>query len=270
MRGAFSVGAVLAAKTRVWIRRPFAFVALAVLPHLPLAVMLWGQLSVPRWWIGSVTATIAVSALAWYGGALVPAAGLSRGVAAALRCRGPLFRDLLEIRARDLVVGLGTAGPIAAARAAAAFASYWILAMGELASWRLLLLLVPPFLDAMICAALLVAVPAAVVERARLRTAIRRSLLLTRGHRGRILSILLLVAVGCSLITLAASRLIEALVDSSTPFGAGTERIWSWAATIGLRVVSDSFVAIVAAVSYQRLVWDRDGASAGELAEVFD
>src|SRR5262245_7225197 len=95
----FSVGAVLAASGRLWSRRLVAFVVLTALPHVPNAVLFWGELSSPRWWHGSTAAMIPTAALAWSGGALIAAAGLSRGAVTALRRRGARLRPLLAIHA---------------------------------------------------------------------------------------------------------------------------------------------------------------------------
>ncbi len=118
-----------------------------------------------------------------------------------------------------------------------------------------MLLLVPGF---MLLTMWWVAVPAAVVERTGVVVSLRRSAGLTSGHRWRVFGILIIVAVGQSVLESLANLLL------------GDIEILGSLISFAISVAATAFYAVVAAVCYHDLRVLKDGVDVDEIARVFE
>ena len=105
-----------------------------------------------------------------------------------------------------------------------------------------------------------VAVPATVIERPGIFASLKRSSVLTKGSRWRILGMLLIVGVISGLLTFA----VEILGIAST--GLAFKTFLGWLVNAFVTALS----AVLAAVSYYQLRVVKEGAEIDDIARVFD
>jgi hypothetical protein len=132
----------------------------------------------------------------------------------------------------------------------------------------LILLIIP---GVVVLCTLYVATPASVIEKPGLRGALNRSAELTRGHRGGIFGLVLILGA----LAFGATKLVEKIM---LPHAADPDRVDETLkaiphylyADLARAVVIGSVGAVMAAVAYYYLRSEKEGTSAQELAKVFE
>ena len=115
--------------------------------------------------------------------------------------------------------------------------------------------------------ALYPAVPAAVVDQKSPMEAIRYSFALTKGHRGQIFGIVLVVAILGGIIPLALERAV--LARPGMPMSPGNYHIYLVVKTV-VNILSAALSAVASALTFYQLRIADEGIDAEELAAVFD
>ena len=110
-----------------------------------------------------------------------------------------------------------------------------------------------------------VAIPAAVIERPGVGGALTRSRELTMGRRGGIFAMLALVYI---VKFLADQILTDSMTSSTESFENAFRKVMYW--KIGIDVILNMLLSVMACVSYYLLRNEKEGTSADELASVFD
>jgi hypothetical protein len=122
----------------------------------------------------------------------------------------------------------------------------------------MILLIVPGIIAACV---LYVAMPASVIEKPGVFGALRRSSDLTRGYRGAMFGLLLIVGV----INWLIGKVEQTAFDMSTLANIKTYMYVNCASSI----VMGAFTSVLAAVAYYSLRVEKDGTTVDELAAVF-
>jgi hypothetical protein len=238
-RRAFSVGAVIGRTLSVWLRNIVPFTLLALIVESPLfiytAVVLQGGLTDDEYQAWDLATTWGpqflnpiVAGLIAYG-VFQQLNDKSVGV---LECLGKGLRQLLPVLLTGIVVGaLIAIGTAAFVIPGIIFACMW---------W--------------------VAVPVAVVERAGVFKAMRRSNELTKGEKGNVFVILLVLGLFGFLVGLALG--LGFVGGENTP-------AFMWGLMVVMLVFS-VLQSVAAAVGYHDLRISKEGASVDELVSVFD
>jgi hypothetical protein len=121
----------------------------------------------------------------------------------------------------------------------------------------MILLVIPGLI---VAAALYVAIPVCVVERAGPIDSLRRSRELTQGFRGKIFGLLLIVGIAA----FAAGYLVRLILLSITG------PLVTILAGIAVQMVATAFGAVLVAIIYYRLRVIKDGIDLDKIASVFD
>jgi hypothetical protein len=131
-------------------------------------------------------------------------------------------------------------------------AIFSIILVGIVASIGLSLLIL------MICARLMLFIPAIMVERAGVLECFGRSQDLTREHRWGLFGIVLLISVVNWIVPFASAALAAVSPEASNVFN------------IAFGVFFIAFIAVLTGVAYHVLRTGKEGAPVGEIAKVFD
>ncbi|HEX9052745.1 MAG TPA: hypothetical protein VF841_19620 [Anaeromyxobacter sp.] len=252
-----AVGAVLSRTMRAWWAHALAFSAMSLAVFAPLLAaggLFFG------WAMGVAEGRQpSPREIAWRAGAFL-VAGAASLVLSVVQMGAVTYgtvRYLAGERAppgRMIAVGLRRGLPVVGA-----WIVVWIVAVAGM-----LLFLVP---GVMFLVAACVAVPAAVVERRGVASAIRRSFELTRGHRWTLLAAGLVVLVVMWLLS-AAVQMSAMLVMAVLP-PAHALAVTLLASQLGSALFSVLPVVAVA-VCYHDLRLAKDGVDTAELARVFE
>lgn len=111
-------------------------------------------------------------------------------------------------------------------------------------------------------------IPAAVVERRGVLATLGRAFVLARGQRIRVFAIKLAHHVLLVALYMGSNHLLLASSDSMAQYGERF-RILAYV-RLGMNVVLASLAAVLAAVVYERLRESKEGATPGQLQNVFD
>lgn len=237
-RRAFSVGSVIGRTFTVWTRNIVPFTLLAVIVQSPLliytALLLQGGLTAEElktWnivtnWGPQILNPIVAGLIAY--GVFQQLNGKSVGVA---ECLQKGLGQILPVLATGIVVAV-------------------IVAIGTL------LFVIPGIIFSCM---LWVAVPVAVVERTGVFTAMRRSNTLTRGEKGSVFVILLVLG----LISLGVAMVVGVAFA-----GAQDSASFVWAIIV-MGVILSVLQSVAAAVGYHDLRLSKEGVAVEELVAVF-
>ena len=121
----------------------------------------------------------------------------------------------------------------------------------------LLLLVVPGIIAAVM---LWLAIPVAVVERPGVIESLKRSADLTKGYRGSIFGILIVIGIVLIVITMILSFILL----SAAGFTVYSIGLWV------IQALFSAFSATAAAVGYYYLRSTKEGVDIGDIAKVFD
>jgi hypothetical protein len=252
---AFGVGAVLGRSFPIWLRNLVPFTILSAIVHSPFVlytyVMVTGEPS-----SGAARAYELVSLLGRPLLGLIVAGAVAYGVFQQLSGKPAGLSHCLVIGLRrlPLIVAVGvTVGVIVFI---APFLLGVAVALGGGVGPILLLAIPVAILVIVLQCTFWVALPAAVVERPGVIASVRRSARLTKGARGRIFLILLVLGI----ISYAATRIAIAVG------GEGTAQVW---ATQAADIVLGSLGATASAVAYHDLRVAKEGVTIDQLVSVF-
>jgi hypothetical protein len=241
--GDFRIGRVLERSFSVLSRNFLPFFVVTTVAYLPTLLVLNASAA------GSAGAGQHLARSA----ALVFVGLLLMAVAGALSQAVVLYGAFQDLRGRPVSlaesvrVGLRRAGPIVALA----------IVMSLLGMLGLVLLIVPGML---LFTMWFVASSACVVERTGLRQSLRRSSQLTKGHRGKILGLMLLLFIVSAMVTLVIDTILSA-VGGATLSLLGS-LVWNG--------ILGAFYAISAVVSYHDLRVAKEGIDIEHIAAVFD
>ena len=129
----------------------------------------------------------------------------------------------------------------------------------------MLLFIVPGFIVVLMT---WVAIPACVVERLGPISAIRRSSMLTRGHRWTIFALLVLISIAFGLCELIAVYLVA--TASAVVGGTGPASLQGSTIGVAVEVIASVLGAIIGAVSYHCLWVVKNDATFGGIGGVLD
>ena len=251
-RPQFSVGSVLGSAFSIWTRNIVPFTALIVLVHLPNLVYAYVTLSsdlsetaVARFDLISPIATQLLN--------LVVTGALVYGVVRQLSNDPVGMGECITVGLSRLLPVLGT-GILAGLIVVLGFVPAILLALMGAPE---LILFLAAFIPVIILMCMLwVAVPAAVIEKPGVLGAIKRSAKLTKGSKGSIFLILLLLGI----INEITEWILDGAIDD--PMTA----VW---AGIGLVLFLSGLTATASAVAYYQLRQTKEGVGIEELKQVF-
>jgi hypothetical protein len=237
MNKSFGVGSVLGMSFRVYGRNFIPFTVIAALLYIPMIAWTWTS-SIESFadlkhlmLVGALQSLLNcfVSATVTYG-VVKELQGQRAGIGA---CLATGFSRMLPVFGVAILVGI-------------------IVGIGSL-------LLIVPGIIAM--CVLYVAMPASVIEKPGIMGALSRSSELTRGYRGSIFGIVLILFV----LGYALSR----IETSMFPITLETFRTYMYI-NIGTSIVLSALNAVGVAVCYSQLRTEKDGTSVDDLAKVFE
>jgi hypothetical protein len=251
-RRPFEVGRALSSTFGIWARNIAPLTLFALVVYAPLAGL--------EFWIGSAEradwATWAELPLEPLLDALLAAPVIGM-VVAQLRGQRQSFTDALGPGLARVPRALGAAILVALLLGAIALPGLWL-------TFPANLLVAIPLL--VVSCGLLVAVPAAVVERPGIFAALRRSWSLTSGNKARIFVVLLLLGLAQQLaigvLGGAAAALGGVDLDDSI--------LESWWAGYAGRIVFGAMTAVLAGVTYHDLRVAVEGIDPQQIEAVFD
>lgn len=245
----FSVGNALGTSFRVWFRNFLPFTILNALLYVPLLV--WGSTVMH----GEVTLEKVASL-----DRFVLIFGLSSFLIQMFLVSTVTYGVVMELRGQRASMAANLRVGISRLLPSLLVTLLWALCVGL----GFLALIVPGLI---LYCMFFVAVPASVIERPGIGGALSRSRQLTSGSRPGIFALILIVG----LVSLGVEKLLEgALLDTSDPGKVmASVRVYVYASA-AFEIVAGVFGAVLAAVTYAQLRFSKEGASADELARVFD
>jgi hypothetical protein len=248
--GSVSAGSILGRSFSIWLRNFVPFTLLSLVVHAPLMVWVvimmsgepnldsitrYGMLATP---IEMVLGLIATGAMTY--GVFMQLRGQPAGIG---KCLSVGLSRLFPILGVGLLAGIAIIGGF-------------------------ILLIVP---GVIIMCALWVAVPVAVVERPGVGASLSRSSALTKGYRGSIFGVILLIGVLNWLVSFVTQKIFIGDVQS---LGSVEEIMSHLRMFLILSVVEGSILgalsAVAAAVGYHDLRVAKEGVAVEQLAAVFD
>jgi hypothetical protein len=250
----FSVGNALGTSFRVWFRNFIPFTLLSVAIHLPILIWLGSILS------GDLTPD-RVERMQTYG----QYAGMLGVVLNILLTSTMIYGVVMELRGNRASVGASIGVGLSRFFATIGVTILTVLAVlgGFIA------LIIPGFI---VLCMLYVSVPASVIERPGVTGALKRSAELTKGYRGQIFGLILIVGV----LSYGAGKVIEnVFLDPIRHEVLGPDQIMShlrkYAIADAFReVLLSTLGAVLTAVTYFQLRQTKEGSTAEEMARVFD
>ena len=236
-RSTFQIGEALSKTFSVWGSNLLPFILVTLIVNIPTLyfmrrqltsvaeedVRLWGALSQVSGWVMSILATGAVT-----------------------------YAVVQQLRGRPC--GMGEALSVGAAR------FFPVIGVGLLTMLAvvggLILLIIPGLIVSLM---LLVATPVAIIERPGVVASLKRSSELTKGVKGQLFVMLLLIGFVGGIIGFVVGMVLQGSAPNT-----------SWIVLGALHVLVQSFGVVLPAVVYVLLRASRDGASIEDVAKVFD
>ncbi len=239
MNQSFGVGSVLGMGFRVYGRNIVAFTLIAGVVYVPLIL----------WTLSLTSGTFSAEAFAHFRYAAALQILLNAFMTATLT-----YGVVKELQGQRASIGACLATGFARMLPAVGVALLQALAiMGGM-----ILLIVPGIIAA---CALYVAMPASVIEKPGIVGALKRSAELTKGYRGAIFGLLLILGVGGFVI---------GMVEQSA-FIHGAQGFKSYLlVNCATDIVVGALSSVIAAVAYFQLRAEKDGTTAHDLAKVFE
>ncbi|MEM8884952.1 MAG: hypothetical protein AAGD14_12845 [Planctomycetota bacterium] len=248
----FSVGTVISRSFSIWIRNIIPFTALILIVHVPLVIYIAWYQSIEEPTIAQIMTYTYVTQYATQFLSLIVAGALVYGVFEQLagnrpglgKCIGVGLARLGPVIVVGVIVGVIAAAPMVVA----GLVNEAFILIGAIPALILYLMF-------------FVAVPSAVVERPGIMGAIRRSVELTRGYKGTLFLILMVVGI------------IQAIIGGGVGFAFVTaegdfEPMFDWV-LLGVGVIFAGLQATLSAVTYHDLRVVKEGVGVEELQQVF-
>jgi hypothetical protein len=248
MNEQFSVGVVLGASFRIWLKNLIPFLLITAVIYLPLTI--WGVALVQ----GTLTLDKLHAIVQFSQISVVLTLVLNVAVAASLT-----YGVVMELQGKHASIGACIATGFTRLLPALGVAL-----LGGLAIVAGMFALVVP--GVILACMFYVATPASVIERPGVGGALKRSRELTAGRKGSIFGLLLLLG----LIGIGLTQLEKSLLMPSDPAAVVAALPKLMYADVAVKVVIGSLGAVVAAVSYYYLRNEKEGTSINELAKVFE
>lgn len=245
----FSVGNALGTTFRVWFRNFLPFTILNALLYAPLliwgATIMRGEVTIEK--AEALDRFVLIFGLSSFLIQMFLVSTVTYGVVMELRGQRASMADNLRVGISRLLPSL-------------LVTLLWVLCVGL----GFLALIIP---GVILYCMLYVAVPASVIERPGIGGALSRSSHLTSGSRPGIFALILIVGVA----SYGVQKLLEnAFLDSADPNQIMASVQTFVYATAAFEIIAGVFGAVLTAVTYAQLRFSKEGASADELARVFD
>ncbi|HVV84314.1 MAG TPA: hypothetical protein VHE35_14675 [Kofleriaceae bacterium] len=245
----FSVGNALGTSIKVWLRNFAPFTLLSVLIHAPLWIWLASILS------GDPTQGKVDDLRHYSQFGTVIGMLLNMFVTSTVT-----YGVVMELRGSRASMGKSISVGLARFLPALGVTLLSIIA----ATFGLVLLIVP---GVILYCMYYVSVPASVIERPGVIGALKRSAVLTRGDRGGIFGMLLVFFFALFMVGIVIA-IMTGVRDPQHQTWDGLRH--QAMLNVALEALTSTFLAVLAAVTYVQLRFSKDGASADELAKVFD
>jgi hypothetical protein len=263
-RQPFGVGAVLSRSFASWISNFLPFTVLAALIYLPIELYTWYVLR-------DLDAITADDLWRWVmvvvpGGLIlrvVLIGTLVYGVFRELQGRRATIAETVSVGLRRLLPVFGVAILLLLAVTAAGIPLFLVIGIMQSGNALGLVLLIPAaaLFFSVLCR-LWVSIPVAVVEKPGVMESLTRSAELTKGRRGSIFLILLLLGI--------FERVVDKILEITFPVDTIDDfPPLAWATVIAL-IEMAILQAITATVIYNDLRLEKEGVGIEELAQVFD
>jgi hypothetical protein len=241
MNQSFGVGSVLGMGFRVYGRNIVAFTLITAVVYVPIIL----------WTLSLLSGDMSLSSLSKY----VAGVGLLSLVLNSFVSATLTFGVVKELQGQR--AGIGACLATGFARMMPALGVGILTALAIMGG---MILLIIPGIIAM--CALYVAMPASVIEKPGVVGALKRSAELTKGYRGAIFGLVLIMGI----FNYALGRVEQVAfpLDSMAHI-----KTYLWI-NCGTSIVIGALTSVIAAVAYFQLRADKDGTTANDLAKVFE
>ncbi len=240
----FSLGSVLGRGFGVYLKNFIPFSIIAALVYSPLVIYTVITLSGPLD-LDALTLYPSILALGTFVLSLIATGAMMYGTFQQLRGRPAGMGESLAAGLKRMFPVLGVG-----------------ILVGLCVLGGIILLIVPGLI---FYCMLWLAVPVAVVEKPGVMASLKRSAELTKGYRGSIFGIVLILGV----LSWVGGKVLETVLLDAKSFDLSSIKTFFYA-SLGLQMIMSALGAVINAVAYHDLRLAKDGVEVSELESVFD